>query len=596
MQYQSRDQIPEKYRWDLSSMCADDKDFERQLEDAKALPAKLAAYKGRVSTSAADLLAYLQLLDEANVTLNRLGNYADRQADVDTRVARYQVYSDQVMSLEVETQGACSWFSAELLGMADEKLAAFFAEEPGLEHYRRAIDRELRMRPHRLSAAEEAILARAGDAAAQPERVFSQLNNADLTFADATDSKGEKHPVSHGSFIGLERNHDRALRKSAFDSVYASYGAHRNTCAGLLSAQVKQLKFFADSRRYKDALEYCLDANEVPTSVYDNLVDAVHKNLGALHNYASLRKDALGVDELHFWDMYVPLVGSVDLTFTYEEAWDLILKALEPLGEEYLAIVRKGLEQRWIDVYETPGKRSGAYSSGSYGTNPVILTSFDGSLDDVFTLAHEMGHSVHTYLSCHAQSPTYCDYPFFVAEVASTCNEALLSHYLLEHTTDPATHAYVLNNFVESFRATLYRQCMFAEFERDVNEMNADGRGVTADALCERWGELNAQYFGDAVTVDDGIRLEWARIPHFYYGYYVDQYATSYAAAIAISNRILGEGAPAVRDYLGCLKGGSSKPPIELLRGAGVDMATSKPVEDALAYFSQLVDQLRKEL
>ena len=266
------------------------------------------------------------------------------------------------------------------------------------------------------------------------------------------------------------------------------------------------------------------------------------------------------------------------------------------IGEDYLAIVRKGLEQRWIDVYETPGKRSGAYSAGSYGTNPVILTSFDRSLDDVFTLAHEMGHSVHTYLSCHAQSPTYCDYPIFVAEVASTCNEALLSHYLLEHTTDPATHAYVLNNFVESFRATLYRQCMFAEFERDVNEMNADGRGVTADALCERWGELNAQYFGDAVTVDDGIRLEWARIPHFYYGYYVYQYATSYAAAIAISNRILSEGAPAVEDYLGCLKGGSSKPPIELLRGAGVDMATSKPVEDALTYFSQLVDQLREEL
>ena len=328
---------------------------------------------------------------------------------------------------------------------------------------------------------------------------------------------------------------------------------------------------------------------------YDNLL-VVHKNLGALHNYASLRKHVLGVDELHFWDMYVPLVDSVDLSFTYEEAWDLILKALEPLGEDYLAIVRKGLEQRWIDVYETPGKRSGAYSAGSYGTNPVILTSFDGSLDDVFTLAHEMGHSVHTYLSCHAQSPTYCDYPIFVAEVASTCNEALLSHYLLEHTTDPATHAYVLNNFVESFRATLYRQCMFAEFERDVNEMNADGRGVTADALRERWGELNAQYFGDAVTVDDGIRLEWARIPHFYYGYYVYQYATSYAAAIAISNRILSEGAPAVEDYLGCLKGGSSKPPIELLRGAGVDMATSKPVEDALTYFSQLVDQLREEL
>lgn len=596
MQYQSRDQIPEKYRWDLSSMCADDNDFERQLKAAKALPAKLAAYKGRVSASPTELLAYLRLSDEANVTLGRLGNYADRRADTDTRVARYQVYSDQVRGLGVEAQEAGSWFSAELLGMADETLAAFFSEEPALEHYRRAIERELRMRPHRLTAPEEAILARAGDAAAQPERVFSQLNDADLTFADAVDAQGEKHPVSHGSFIGLERSHDRVLRKSAFDSVYASYGAHRNTCAGLLAAQVKQLKFFADSRRYKDALKYCLDANEVPVSVYDNLVGAVHKNLGALHNYASLRKDALGVDELHFWDMYVPLVNSVDLTFTYEEAWDLILKALEPLGDDYLAVVRQGLEQRWIDAYETPGKRSGAYSAGSYGTNPVILTSFDGHLDDVFTLAHEMGHSMHTYLSCHAQSPTYCDYPIFVAEVASTCNEALLSHYLLEHTTDPATHAYVLNNFVESFRATLFRQCMFAEFERDVNEMNADGRGVTADALCERWGRLNAQYFGDAAVIDDGICLEWARIPHFYYGYYVYQYATSYAAAIAISNRILAEGAPAVGDYLGCLKGGSSKPPIELLRGAGVDMATPKPVEDALAYFSRLVGQLREEL
>ncbi|WP_130813062.1 oligoendopeptidase F [Olsenella sp. Marseille-P4559] len=596
MQYQSRDQIPERYRWDLSSMCKDDKDFERQLEGAKAFPAKLAAYRGRVSASAEDLLAYLRLVDESSVTLDRLGNYADRQADVDTRVAKYQVYSDQVMGLEVETEEACSWFSAELLGMADEKLAAFFAEEPGLEHYRRAVERELRMRPHRLSAPEEAILARTGDSAAQPERVFSQLNNADLTFTDATDAQGKKHPVTHGSFINLERSHDRVLRKSAFDSVYASYGAHRNTCAGLLAAQVKQLKFFADSRHYKDALEYRLDANEVPTSVYDNLVGAVNENLGALHSYASLRKSVLGVDELHFWDMYVPLVDSVDLTYTYEEAWELILKALEPLGENYLTIVREGLERRWIDVYETPGKRSGAYSSGSYGTNPVILTSFNGSLDDVFTLAHEMGHSVHTYLSCHAQSPTYSDYPIFVAEVASTLNEALLSHYLLEHTADPAAHAYVLNNFVESFRATLYRQCMFAEFERNVNEMNADGRGVTADALCKRWGELNAQYFGDAVVVDDGICLEWARIPHFYYGYYVYQYATSYAAAIAISNRILTEGAPAVEEYLGCLKGGSSKPPIELLRDAGVDMATPKPVEDALAYFSRLIDRLRDEL
>ena len=344
-------------------------------------------------------------------------------------------------------------------------------------------------------------------------------------------------------------------------------------------------------RKYGSALEYCLDHTEVPTEVYTNLISTVHKNLPAMHRYVKMRKEALGVDELHFYDLYVPLVEDVEMDFTYEQACELILKALEPMGEDYLALVRKGLSERWIDVYETPGKRSGGYSAGGYGMHPVILLNFQGKLDDVYTLIHEMGHSIHTYLSSHNQPPVYSDYVIFVAEVASTCNEALLTRYLLKTETDPKRRAYILNHFLEQFRGTMYRQTMFAEFELEVNEMAARGEGITADALCEKYRQLNELYFGPDIVVDDEIALEWARIPHFYYQYYVYQYATGFAAAIALSNRILDEGASAVEDYLGFLKGGSSKPPIELLRGAGVDMASAQPIDDALALFDHLLDQ-----
>ena len=384
---------------------------------------------------------------------------------------------------------------------------------------------------------------------------------------------------------------DRALRMSAFKSVYGTYGQFRNTFAATLAAQAKQLKFYTDVRRYGSALEYCLDHTEVPTEVYTNLISTVHKNLPAMHRYVKMRKEALGVDELHFYDLYVPLVEDVEMDFTYEQACELILKALEPMGEDYLALVRKGLSERWIDVYETPGKRSGGYSAGGYGMHPVILLNFQGKLDDVYTLIHEMGHSIHTYLSSHNQPPVYSDYVIFVAEVASTCNEALLTRYLLKTETDPKRRAYILNHFLEQFRGTMYRQTMFAEFELEVNEMAARGEGITADALCEKYRQLNELYFGPDIVVDDEIALEWARIPHFYYQYYVYQYATGFAAAIALSNRILDEGASAVEDYLGFLKGGSSKPPIELLRGAGVDMASAQPIDDALALFDHLLDQ-----
>ncbi len=426
----------------------------------------------------------------------------------------------------------------------------------------------------------------------QPDNIFSLLNDADLTFPDAVDSQGEKHPVTHGSYVPLMMSTDRTLRESAYESLYSTYHQFRNTFAATLGAQNKQLKFFADARRYDSALEAALSSNEVPTEVYTNLIETVHNNMPAMYRYVALRKEILGVDQLKFSDLYVPIVDECDLTFTYEEACDIILKALEPMGEDYLALVRKGLSERWVDVYETPGKRSGAYSAGGYGMHPVILMNFQGKLDDVFTLIHEMGHSIHTYLSCSNQPVCYSDYVIFVAEVASTCNEALLTRYFLEHAKNERERAYFLNHFLEQFRATLYRQTMFAEFELKVSQLVATGAGVTADALCEMYMELNHRYFGDEIELDDRIALEWARIPHFYYRFYVYQYATGFAAAIALSQRIVELGEQGREDYLGFLKGGSSKPPIELLRGAGVDMLSPKPVEDALAQFGQLVDEM----
>ena len=424
------------------------------------------------------------------------------------------------------------------------------------------------------------------------QQVYNLLNDADLTFPDAHDAKGAAHPVTHGSYIPLMMSADRTLRESAYESLYSSYRQFRNTFAATLGAQNKQLKFFAEARRYESALEAALSANEVPTQVYTNLIETVHNNMDAMYKYVALRKELLDVDELHFSDLYVPIVDDVELTFTYEEACDIILEALRPMGENYLALVRRGLSERWIDVYETPGKRSGAYSAGGYGMHPVILLNFQGKLDDVFTLIHEMGHSIHTYLSCANQPVCYSDYVIFVAEVASTCNEALLTRYLLDHAKNERERAYFLNHFLEQFRATLYRQTMFAEFELKVAELTAQGAGITADALCGIYKELNAQYFGDGIALDENIALEWARIPHFYYRFYVYQYATGFAAAIALSQRILDLGEQGREDYLGFLKGGSSKPPIDLLRGAGVDMLSPEPVEDALKLFDEMVDEM----
>lgn len=591
----ARADVPEKDKWAIQDLFATDDDWRAALAKAKEFIPRITAFRGRLAESGAALLSFFRLDDEISLAFDALVHYAQRRSDEDTRVAAYQEMVSQVTRFAVEIQSAAAFETPELLAISDEDMNRLYAEAPELELYRLNIDRIRRRREHVLSDKEEAILAAAGEMAASPDDIYSMLNDADLKFPDAVDKDGNKHPVTHGTFIPLMQSYDRVLRKSAFDSLYSVYGQFRNTSAATLSAQLKQLLFFANVRKYPSTLDAALDGNEVPTEIYRNLIDAVHRSFAPMYRYVALRKKLLGVDELHMYDLYVPVVDGVEMKFTFEEAKEIALKALAPLGEDYLNLLREGFANGWIDVYENEGKRSGAYSAGAR-VHPYVLLNFKGTLDDVFTLVHEMGHSIHSYLSNKTQPTAYQDYVIFVAEVASTCNEALLMEYLLSVTTDKKERAYLINHFLEQFRGTLYRQTMFAEFELAANEMTQRGEGTTAEALCAMYEKLNEQYFGPEMNVDEEISLEWARIPHFYYDYYVYQYATGYAAAIALSRRILREGEAAVKDYLGFLSGGCSADPITLLRGAGVDMASPKPIEDATKLFDEMISEMEKIL
>lgn len=591
----ARADVPAKDKWAIQDLFATDDDWRATLAKAKEFIPRITAFRGRLAESGAALLSFFRLDDEISLAFDALVHYAQRRSDEDTRVAAYQEMVSQVTRFAVEIQSAAAFETPELLAISDEDMNRLYAEAPELELYRLNIDRIRRRREHVLSDKEEAILAAAGEMAASPDDIYSMLNDADLKFPDAVDKDGNKHPVTHGTFIPLMQSYDRVLRKSAFDSLYSVYGQFRNTSAATLSAQLKQLLFFANVRKYPSTLDAALDGNEVPTEIYRNLIDAVHRSFAPMYRYVALRKKLLGVDELHMYDLYVPVVDGVEMKFTFEEAKEIALKALAPLGEDYLNLLREGFANGWIDVYENEGKRSGAYSAGAR-VHPYVLLNFKGTLDDVFTLVHEMGHSIHSYLSNKTQPTAYQDYVIFVAEVASTCNEALLMEYLLSVTTDKKERAYLINHFLEQFRGTLYRQTMFAEFELAANEMTQRGEGTTAEALCAMYKKLNEQYFGPEMNVDEEISLEWARIPHFYYDYYVYQYATGYAAAIALSRRILREGEAAVKDYLGFLSGGCSADPITLLRGAGVDMASPKPIEDATKLFDEMISEMEKIL
>ena len=590
----AREELDPQFTWATTDLYATDQDWEADLPKLKDLIQQLKGCQGRLGESAASLLAYLQLEDQFSLLAEPLACYAFYKQDEDTRNPTYQRMNGQVTNLLIQAGEATAFSTPEILAIPDDVLDQFYQEEPRLEHYRLALTRVRRQKDHTLSPSEEALLASAQKLGQSPSDIFNFLSDADLLFPDAVDKDGKAHPVTQGTFVPLEQSADRVLRKSAFEGFYGVFGQFQNTLASTLDAQMKQLQFFAGARRYPSALHAALDHNEIPVEIYHSLIQAVHNSFPAMHRYMALRKRLLGVEDLHYYDIYVPLVADQDEKIPFSQAKEIALEALALLGEDYLSMLREGFANRWIDVYENQGKRSGAYSSGVYSHHPFVLLNYTDTLNDVFTLVHEMGHALHSYLSAKNQSVTYADYKIFVAEVASTCNEALLMQHLLKTTQDPRKRAYLINYFLEQFRTTLYRQTLFAEFELWCSQQVQQGMPLTAQALCQKYGQLNQQYYGDAIVPDPQIALEWARIPHFYMNFYVYQYATGFSAAIALSQRILQEGAPAVRDYLGFLSGGCSADPVSLLKGAGVDMSSPAPVENALKLFSQLIGQMEE--
>lgn len=589
-----RSQVPEEFTWKLSDIFENDGAWTAEYEALAALPERIAAFQGRLGESAETLLAYFRLDDEASLRLEKLYNYAFLASDQDTGNAVYQDLKGKAISRLVAVSGASAFAAPELMAIPEERLNAFFADEPELETYRRPLERVRRQAAHILSPAEEALLAATGEMTGAPDNISSTFRDADLKFPPAVDAQGEEHPLTNGSYGPLLESTDRVLRRSAFENIYSRYGEFKNTLAAALDAEFKQRRFFAAARKYPDTLAAALFENEVPEQVYTSLIEAVHANMDKMYRYVALRKRLLGVEELHMYDVYTPIVPDVAEKIPFEEAKTTVLEALSVLGEDYVALLKEGFEGRWIDVYENEGKRSGAYSSGSAWPHPYVLLNQKDTLDSMYTLAHEMGHALHSYYSCKNQPFCNSNYVIFVAEVASTCNEVLLTHYLLGKTGDKARRAYLINHFLEQFKGTLYRQTMFAEFELMMGRMAEAGETLTADALSEKYRELNKLYFGPDMVQDEQIALEWSRIPHFFYNYYVFQYATGFSAAIAIADRILSGAPGAVEDYKRFLSGGCSTDPISLLKIAGVDMSSPEPVNSALQLFGELLDEMEQ--
>lgn len=589
-----RHEVPQGYTWALEDLYATEDDWKKDMERLKGMLPQISSYQGKLGESSKSLLGFLKLQDEVSILLDSFANYSFRKADEDTKNTKWQGYKDQTSGLYVSLSGAFSFAEPEILTISDETLEQFFAEEPGLTEYERYLANIRRKKEHILSNEEERIMAAAGDLMQAPGDINGLLNNADMTFSDITDKDGNKLPVTHASFIPLLHNYDRNIRKEAFESLYSTYASLKNTSAAILSAQMKQLKFNADMRHYGSALEAALDETNVDTAVYRNLIEAVHDNMESMYKYVRLRKKLLNVNELHMYDLYVPMVADAEAKISFEEAKTNVREALKVLGEDYISILDEGFANRWIDVYENVGKRSGAYSCGAR-KHPYVLLNHKDNLDSEFTLAHEMGHALHSYYSNKTQPVIDSDYVIFVAEVASTCNEALLMQYLLKQTTDKKQRAYLINYFLEQFRATLYRQTMFAEFELKMSELVQNGESINAESACKIYHDLIDLYFGEDIVHDEQIDLEWARIPHFYYNFYVYQYATGFSAAIALSQKILKEGESAVKAYKeNFLCAGCSKDPVSILKDAGVDMSTKAPIEEALKLFDSLIDEMEE--
>lgn len=592
----ARSEIAEADKWALEDLFLTDADWEAAVKQLEEQLAQLKGYAGKVSASADALYAYLTLADETENLFEEVLVYSNEKMHEDMGNSTYQGYAAQAQAAATRLSAAEAFFEPELLAMEESRMQGFLKEDPKLEKYRLLIDRIWRRKEHTLSAAGEEILAKTYEMATAPDDIFSMFNDADAKFGTIRDENGKEVELTHGRFGGFMESSDRRVRKEAFEALYQTYDQFKNTLAATYSANVKKAKFYADVRKYPSALAAALAPGNIPTEVYDNLIETVHRFLPAMYRYVALRKRALGVEELHMYDVYVPLVADQTKKIPFAEAKEIVKRGLAPMGEEYVSHLEEGFDHRWIDVYENRGKRSGAYSWGAYGTHPYVLLNYQGKLDDVFTLAHEMGHALHSWYSNANQPYVYSGYLIFVAEVASTCNESLLMQYLLKESKDKKEKAYLLNHFIDQFKGTLFRQTMFAEFEKITHEMYAKGESLTAERLCAVYMDLNRKYFGEEMVSDPQIALEWARIPHFYTEFYVYQYATGFSCAIALSKRILEMGEAGVADYMKFLKGGCSKDPIELLKMAGVDISTPKPVEDALQLFEELVSELEELL
>lgn len=592
MEVKDRKDIDVKDTWNLESIYANNELWEEDYAALEKDAAEFAKLKGAIEADVSKIPAVLDAYYGLHRRLSKLSVYARMRFDQDTTDSTYQTMSAKIGSLGVKIGAASAFVEPEILSYSKEQLEAAEKENERTAYYGRKIEEMLRGQEHTLDAEKEELLAAAGDMAEAPDDIFSVLMNADMKYPDIVLEDGTHLPLTNSTYISYMESPDRAVREGAFKTLYGQIASLKNTFAAIYRGNLKQAKFYAQSRKYSSARAMYLADSNVPESVYDNLLSAVHEALPMMYRYVAVRKKVLGVDKLHMYDVYTPIVAAQNQTYEFEQAKQMVLEALKPMGEDYLSHAREGLENRWIDIYPNKGKKGGAYSWGCYDSPPFILLNYTKNLDSVFTLIHEMGHSIHSYYSITAQDYAYSDYKIFVAEVASTCNECLLMHDLLKKTTDKEQRKYLLNHYLDSFKGTLFRQTMFAEFEKTAHDYCAQGKPLTAEALSQMYLELNQKYFGPDMEKDEEIAYEWMRIPHFYTPFYVYQYATGYSAAVALSAKILKEGKPAVDAYMSFLKGGESKDPIDLLKMAGVDMTTEKPVADALALFGELVAEL----
>lgn len=590
----TRAQIDDKDKWKIEDLYANDEAWEADFQKVQELAREAAGYQGTMKDSADQLYLVLKKQDELGELLEKVYVYASQKNHEDMGNAVYQELFGRAQMIMTQIADAVSFVEPELLAIPQEQVQAFVQEKEELKQYQRFIDEKFRAKEHILSEEMEAVLAKAGELGRAPQTIYQMFNNADIDLGSIRDENGNEVQLSHARFIQFMESKNRELRKAAFETYYRAYEKNKNTLAAMFQANVQQELFFAKMRRYASSMEAALDASHIPETVYDRLIEAVHENLPSMYKYVSLRKKALGLDELHMYDVYVPMVEQTDKKYSFEEAKEIVRKGLAPLGEDYLDILEEGFSYGWIDVYENQGKRSGAYSWGAYGTHPYVLLNYNGSLDHVFTLAHEMGHAIHSYHSDHALPYTYAGYHIFVAEVASTCNEALLIHYLLEQAEDEKEKAYLVNHFLDQFKGTIFRQTMFAEFEKITHEKVQNGETLTTESLCEIYHGLNKRYFGEEMVSDPQIALEWSRIPHFYTPFYVYQYATGFSAAIAISSKILAGEEGIIKKYRRFLSGGSSMDCIDLLKICGVDMESPQPVDAALKVFAEYVEKLEE--